>query len=87
MSLLLEGLIQVNFKFQNYIHTTSTNLTCTTEGTAYLKKARAGLRVLDLGQDAEDAYKDTEDQVKGDKELMQATAVSLKTKSKIVVNY
>lgn len=51
-----------------------------TGGAAYLKKARAGLRVLDLGQDAKDAYNDTQDQVKGDKELMQATAVSLKTK-------
>ena len=42
-----------------------------------LKESRAGLRVLDLGQDADNAHNDTQDQIEGDEELMQAAAFVL----------
>lgn len=42
-----------------------------------LKESRAGLRVLDLGQDADNAHNDTQYQVEGDEELMQAAAFCL----------
>lgn len=49
-----------------------------TKNIAHLKESRAGLGVLDLGQDADDAHNNTKDQIEGDEEFMQAAAVSLK---------
>lgn len=54
--------------------------------TANLKESRAGLGILDLGQDAENAHNDTQYQIEGDKELMQAAAISLKSKGKVLTN-